>query len=390
MRVSVAYHCPSVRPSRTVHAPAGHPLRHRRLPGCAGFCQRYGSVRVLRAGPARPGHAVEPAAVPDGAHLRSQRQAAAGDQRSRGRPPHPGQLAGHPAGRRAGHHRRRRRQLLRQPRLRRPRRHPRHLPVDPQRLTAKRRLDHHPAAGQEHAPRSRTDRRAQDQRGLPGHGAHPPLLQGPDPRDVHERDLVRQSRLRYRSSRRDLLRQARQRADAARGVAAGRPAAGAVVLRPVHQFAGRQRAAGLRAGPDGPHRRHQPAAARGRRRGADSTWCRRTRRARTRRRTSSTYVRQLVEQQFGTEALFREGLQITTSLDLDLQHLAEKRGADHIADISARNATNAALVAIQPSSGEVLAMLGLGRLRRRRASTARSTSRSRRASQARRSSRSPT
>jgi 1A family penicillin-binding protein len=71
-----------------------------------------------------------------------------------------------------------------------------------------------------------------------------------------------------------------------------------------------------------------------------------------------TYVRQLVEDQFGTEALFRLGLQITTSVDLDIQHLAEKSASDHIADIKARNATNAALVAIQPSSGEVLAMLG--------------------------------
>jgi 1A family penicillin-binding protein len=71
-----------------------------------------------------------------------------------------------------------------------------------------------------------------------------------------------------------------------------------------------------------------------------------------------TYVRQAVEQQFGTEALFREGLQITTSLDLDLQHQAERSATDHIAAIRQRNATNAALVAIQPSSGEVLAMLG--------------------------------
>jgi 1A family penicillin-binding protein len=71
-----------------------------------------------------------------------------------------------------------------------------------------------------------------------------------------------------------------------------------------------------------------------------------------------TYVRQLVEDQFGTEALFRDGLQIITSLDLDMQHLAEKSATDHIADIKARNATNAALVAIQPSSGEVMAMLG--------------------------------
>src|ERR1700730_9440588 len=71
-----------------------------------------------------------------------------------------------------------------------------------------------------------------------------------------------------------------------------------------------------------------------------------------------TYVRQLVDQQFGTEALFREGLQITTSLDLVLQHLAEKSATDHIADLKARNATNAALVDIQPTNGEGWAMLG--------------------------------
>jgi 1A family penicillin-binding protein len=71
-----------------------------------------------------------------------------------------------------------------------------------------------------------------------------------------------------------------------------------------------------------------------------------------------TYVRQQVEQQFGTEALYREGLQITTSLDLDLQHLAEQSARSHIADIRARNATNAALVSIQPSTGQIVAMLG--------------------------------
>jgi 1A family penicillin-binding protein len=71
-----------------------------------------------------------------------------------------------------------------------------------------------------------------------------------------------------------------------------------------------------------------------------------------------TYVLQAIEDRFGTEALFREGLQITTSLDLDLQHAAEDAARRHIADIRGRNATNAALVAIQPASGEVLAMLG--------------------------------
>jgi 1A family penicillin-binding protein len=71
-----------------------------------------------------------------------------------------------------------------------------------------------------------------------------------------------------------------------------------------------------------------------------------------------TYVRQLVEDRFGTAAMFREGLQITTSLDLEMQHVAEQAARSHIKDIKARNATNAALVSIQPKSGEVMAMLG--------------------------------
>lgn len=70
------------------------------------------------------------------------------------------------------------------------------------------------------------------------------------------------------------------------------------------------------------------------------------------------YVRQLLEQQFGTEALYRSGLQVTTTLDLDAQHAAETAARDHIDAIRDRNATNAALVSIQPSTGEIVAMLG--------------------------------
>jgi len=70
------------------------------------------------------------------------------------------------------------------------------------------------------------------------------------------------------------------------------------------------------------------------------------------------YVLQQVEDRFGTEALFRDGLQITTTLDLDLEHAAEDSARKHIGDIRARNATNAALVSIQPKTGEIVAMLG--------------------------------
>ena len=59
-----------------------------------------------------------------------------------------------------------------------------------------------------------------------------------------------------------------------RSVAAGRPAPGAVAVRPVHQPAGRQGAPELRARPDGAHRRHHPGRARRRGAARRSTWSR--------------------------------------------------------------------------------------------------------------------
>ncbi len=70
------------------------------------------------------------------------------------------------------------------------------------------------------------------------------------------------------------------------------------------------------------------------------------------------WVRQQIEDQYGTEALYLSGLQVTTSLDLRWQHVAEQTAQAHIDSIRARNATNAALVSIRPGTGEILAMLG--------------------------------
>ncbi|MFT7586613.1 MAG: membrane peptidoglycan carboxypeptidase, partial [Cellvibrionaceae bacterium] len=73
----------------------------------------------------------------------------------------------------------------------------------------------------------------------------------------------------------------------------------------------------------------------------------------------ATYVRQQLELQFGAEELANGGLQVTTSLDLEFQALAEAL-AKHNVDLLKvdHNLNNAALVAIKPSSGEVLAMVG--------------------------------
>ena len=71
-----------------------------------------------------------------------------------------------------------------------------------------------------------------------------------------------------------------------------------------------------------------------------------------------TTVREQLEYLYGTEMLYKGGLQVYTTLDLDLQHLAEDVAREKIALLKERQASNAALVAIDPNSGQVLAMLG--------------------------------
>jgi len=70
------------------------------------------------------------------------------------------------------------------------------------------------------------------------------------------------------------------------------------------------------------------------------------------------YVRQLLERQYGAMALYREGLDVYTTLDLDLQHLAEQVVREGIAELRQYKAGNGALVALDPDTGDVLAMVG--------------------------------
>ncbi|MCB8943104.1 MAG: transglycosylase domain-containing protein [Ardenticatenaceae bacterium] len=73
----------------------------------------------------------------------------------------------------------------------------------------------------------------------------------------------------------------------------------------------------------------------------------------------AVYVRQLLEDQFGADMVANGGLRVTTSLDLDYQRLAEQLARQHVDSIDpAHNLTNAALVALKPGTGEILAMLG--------------------------------
>ena len=73
----------------------------------------------------------------------------------------------------------------------------------------------------------------------------------------------------------------------------------------------------------------------------------------------AVYVRQQLEEQYGAELVANGGLRVTTTLDMEFQRLAEGLARQHLDQIDpAKNLTNAALVAMKPGSGEILAMLG--------------------------------
>lgn len=71
------------------------------------------------------------------------------------------------------------------------------------------------------------------------------------------------------------------------------------------------------------------------------------------------YVKELLTEQFGEKAVETGGLTVITTLDYDLQKIAEEevtKGGEYNAKNN--NASNASLVAIDPKTGEVLAMVG--------------------------------
>lgn len=65
-----------------------------------------------------------------------------------------------------------------------------------------------------------------------------------------------------------------------------------------------------------------------------------------------------LEALYGRERLESDGLQIVTTIDLDLQTKAEEVIKKGVARNKSANASNAALVALDPTKGEVLAMVG--------------------------------
>lgn len=61
---------------------------------------------------------------------------------------------------------------------------------------------------------------------------------------------------------------------------------------------------------------------------------------------------------YGEEQVMRSGYQVTTTLDLDLQKSVENNVKNHIGFINANGGSNASVIAIDPRTGEVRALVG--------------------------------
>lgn len=70
------------------------------------------------------------------------------------------------------------------------------------------------------------------------------------------------------------------------------------------------------------------------------------------------YVRDLLEKEFGEGVVAKGGLTVTTSLDLDMQNTAQASVQTELEKVKNLNITNGAALAMNPKSGEILAMVG--------------------------------
>jgi penicillin-binding protein 1C len=72
------------------------------------------------------------------------------------------------------------------------------------------------------------------------------------------------------------------------------------------------------------------------------------------------YVRKLLEEQFGVQQVYQGGLKVITTIDMSLQDEAERIARDQVTKLTAdnKNVTNAAVVALDPRTGEIKTMVG--------------------------------
>jgi 1A family penicillin-binding protein len=70
------------------------------------------------------------------------------------------------------------------------------------------------------------------------------------------------------------------------------------------------------------------------------------------------YVKSDLERQYGLQRVEEGGLNVITTLDLDIQNEAEKIVTEELEKVAYLNITNAAVLVTKPSTGEILAMVG--------------------------------
>ena len=69
-------------------------------------------------------------------------------------------------------------------------------------------------------------------------------------------------------------------------------------------------------------------------------------------------VREQLAQLLGQKAAYQGGYRVYTSLDWNMQLLAEKEVRDHVASLKGGNVNNASLITMDPTTGEILAYVG--------------------------------
>lgn len=70
------------------------------------------------------------------------------------------------------------------------------------------------------------------------------------------------------------------------------------------------------------------------------------------------FIQSLLESQFDSQTIYRSGFTIYTTLDPDLQVQAEEAVRSQLARMTENNATNGAVIAMDPKTGEILSMVG--------------------------------
>jgi len=70
------------------------------------------------------------------------------------------------------------------------------------------------------------------------------------------------------------------------------------------------------------------------------------------------FIREQLEQLYDPQTIYRSGFTVHTTLDPEIQDLAQEAVRTHVAELAEHRASNGALIALQPSSGEILAMVG--------------------------------